>query len=222
MRAAQKRPLTAATVSDQTPAPQPQPRFHSKLKQIGTIRQDDISSQLAGVYLPVVVEAAGVALTQKGHRCIGLCPFHTEKTASFCVSKNAGKWRFKCFGCGVGGDALDFVQKAYGLDFKDALGHLGLRPSRMTPELSFTIQRNKKGASLISSFRKWVDRQIDVACFIIHTCNRLVQKIKTPSDMERYGKFYHLLVKAEYHHSYLCKADDEALYRLFREGGLYE
>lgn len=46
------------------------------------------------------------------------CPFHNENTGSFAVSK---KGFFKCFGCGVGGDAIHFVQTLKGLDFQGAV-----------------------------------------------------------------------------------------------------
>ena len=47
-----------------------------------------------------------VRLKKSGQNEIGLCPFHNEKTPSFNVS--ASKQIFKCFGCQVGGDVIDF------------------------------------------------------------------------------------------------------------------
>lgn len=48
-----------------------------------------------------------VDLTPVGRNYKGLCPFHEERTPSFCVSPDLGK--FKCFGCGVAGNGVDFV-----------------------------------------------------------------------------------------------------------------
>ena len=47
-----------------------------------------------------------VPLKQKGNSYFGLCPFHNEKTPSFTVFSESG--RFQCFGCGEKGDALRF------------------------------------------------------------------------------------------------------------------
>jgi len=52
-------------------------------------------------------------------RYLGLCPFHTEKTPSFNV--NATVQRYKCFGCGVGGDVLQFVMEIERISFFEAL-----------------------------------------------------------------------------------------------------
>jgi DNA primase len=52
-------------------------------------------------------------------RYVGLCPFHQEKTPSFSV--NQTRQFYKCFGCGVGGDALRFVMEIDGLTFPEAL-----------------------------------------------------------------------------------------------------
>lgn len=49
----------------------------------------------------------------------GLCPFHSEKTPSFCVSEQKGL--FHCFGCKEGGDAFAFVQKFKHYDFNEAV-----------------------------------------------------------------------------------------------------
>ena len=62
-----------------------------------------------------VVEAFGVKLNSK-HQ--GLCPFHHEKTPSFTV--DPGNQMFKCFGCGVGGDAIKFVEMIKGIEPIDA------------------------------------------------------------------------------------------------------
>ncbi|MCL2464560.1 MAG: DNA primase, partial [Micrococcales bacterium] len=52
----------------------------------------------------------------------GLCPFHDEKTPSFNVRPQVG--RYHCFGCGEGGDAIAFVQKIDGLAFQEAVEYL--------------------------------------------------------------------------------------------------
>ncbi len=58
-------------------------------------------------------------------RYVGLCPFHQEKTGSFNV--NQARQFYKCFGCGVGGDVLKFVQEIDGLTFPEALKMLAER-----------------------------------------------------------------------------------------------
>ena len=58
-------------------------------------------------------------------RYTGLCPFHQEKTPSFSVSQT--RQFYKCFGCGVGGDALKFVMEVDGVTFPEALKLLAER-----------------------------------------------------------------------------------------------
>ena len=53
---------------------------------------------------------------------IGLCPFHAEKTPSFNVSPSKGF--YKCFGCGKGGDAVDFLMELEQMDFVEAIRYL--------------------------------------------------------------------------------------------------
>ncbi|MBI1921233.1 MAG: DNA primase [Geobacter sp.] len=66
-----------------------------------------------------------VSLKRSGSNWLGLCPFHQEKTPSFNV--NPAKGIFHCFGCGVGGDAIDFVMKLEGLSFPEAVNFLAKR-----------------------------------------------------------------------------------------------
>src|ERR1043165_5817950 len=58
-------------------------------------------------------------------RYVGLCPFHNEKTPSFGV--HPVHQFYKCFGCGEGGDVLNFVMKIDGLSFFEALKLLAER-----------------------------------------------------------------------------------------------
>jgi DNA primase len=69
--------------------------------------------------------AARVELKRAGRSLKGLCPFHGERTPSFTV--NLDRRRFKCFGCGVGGDAIAFVMKSDGKSFVEAARELADR-----------------------------------------------------------------------------------------------
>lgn len=58
-------------------------------------------------------------LKKKGANWMGCCPFHQEKTPSFSV--NPSKGFYKCFGCGKGGTAYNFVMEIEGLNFPEAI-----------------------------------------------------------------------------------------------------
>ena len=74
-----------------------------------------------------IVDVIGqyVRLRKAGPRYTGLCPFHTEKTASFSV--HSAHQFYKCFGCGAGGDVIKFVMEIEGLTFYEALKLLAER-----------------------------------------------------------------------------------------------
>jgi DNA primase len=63
-----------------------------------------------------------VALKKAGRTFKALCPFHGEKTPSFVVFPETGRWH--CFGCGEGGDAFTFLMKIESLTFPEALRRL--------------------------------------------------------------------------------------------------
>ena len=89
---------------------------------------DDLKSQ-ADI---VQVVQAYVPLRRAGAGFVGLCPFHGEKTPSFNV--NPDKGFFHCFGCGVGGDVLKFIELQEKLGFQDAVRHLAQRVGVQVPE----------------------------------------------------------------------------------------
>jgi DNA primase len=63
-----------------------------------------------------------VSLKKRGNSLLGLCPFHNEKSPSFNVSVSKGI--YKCFGCGEGGNAVDFVMKHEKYSYPEALRYL--------------------------------------------------------------------------------------------------
>ena len=78
-----------------------------------------------------VVEAAGVRLHGRGRVRQGVCPFHDEAEGSFTVYSDSQRWY--CFGCGEGGDALDFLQRAEGLSLPEAIRRLDASPPTTAP-----------------------------------------------------------------------------------------
>ncbi len=79
------------------------------------IMRNDIES-LIGSY---------VSLKRAGSNLKGLCPFHSEKSPSFTVYPSSNS--FYCFGCGVGGNAITFVEKIEHMDYQGAVEFLGKR-----------------------------------------------------------------------------------------------
>ena len=70
-----------------------------------------------------VVRRHGVELRGQGKRLTGRCPFHEDRTPSFCVYPETES--FHCFGCGASGDVIDFVRRTQGLGFREAVLRLG-------------------------------------------------------------------------------------------------
>ena len=69
-----------------------------------------------------VVEASGVKLRGRGRVRQGVCPFHEETAGSFTVYADSQRWY--CFGCGLGGDVLDFIQRLDSVDLPEAIRRL--------------------------------------------------------------------------------------------------
>lgn len=64
------------------------------------------------------VAGAVVKLTRAGNEWKGCCPLHADRSPSFTVFD--GGTRYQCFGCGAGGDVLDFVQALHGVSLREA------------------------------------------------------------------------------------------------------
>ncbi len=78
------------------------------------------------------VISAYVTLKRAGSNLKGLCPFHSEKTPSFTVYP--GTQSFYCFGCGAGGDVINFVMRTENLDYVSAVETLAKRAGIALPD----------------------------------------------------------------------------------------
>lgn len=82
----------------------------------------DVAALRAAHPIEQVIAASGVELHARGHGYMGCCPFHDDTTAS--MSVGGVPERFKCFGCGAGGDVIEFVARRHDLSFTDAVNAL--------------------------------------------------------------------------------------------------
>src|SRR4051794_21458221 len=103
-----------------------------------------------------------VRLTRRGREHSGLCPFHNEKTPSFCVVEDKGF--FHCFGCGAHGDAIGFVMRADNLDFIEAVerlaGEAGIAVPAQTPQERDRAQRQKTLLEALAAAAAFYEAQL--------------------------------------------------------------
>lgn len=73
-----------------------------------------------------------VSLKKKGSSYFGLCPFHSEKSPSFSVSRQ--RQMYYCFGCGAGGSVFTFLMEYENFTFQEAIKYLAERAGVELPE----------------------------------------------------------------------------------------
>ena len=88
----------------------------------GRIRDEDVALVRERASIDDVVREYVTLKTAGGGSLKGLCPFHDEKSPSFHVTPSRGMWY--CFGCGEGGDVINFVQRMDHLSFAETIEKL--------------------------------------------------------------------------------------------------
>ena len=86
------------------------------------MEEERVRRVLEHTSLVYVADHHGVKLDPLGDKHVGLCPFHSEKTPSFTVDEKERVYR--CFGCGAGGNAVNFVAKMRRISDEAALDYL--------------------------------------------------------------------------------------------------
>ncbi len=118
-------------------------------------RRNDIVDVISD-YLP---------LKGSGGNYKALCPFHSEKTPSFTVTRQ--KQIFHCFGCGVGGNVFHFIMKYEHMSFPEAVAYLAKRGGVTLPK-----SRSPAAASPIDAQKEQLYRLNELAAEYFHTLLR--------------------------------------------------
>src|SRR5919201_4643978 len=127
------------------------------------IKDSSVEAVKAAVDIVAVVEGR-TRLRKQGASLKGLCPFHQEKTPSFSVMPDRGIYH--CFGCGEGGDAIDFVEKTEGVDFVGAIEWLAdrfnvpLEYEEANPEADRERRRKERLVSLLDRAAGFYERYL--------------------------------------------------------------
>lgn len=124
------------------------------MKDAGNIEDTEVENIVESAELDEFVErvrertdiysvvARYVPLNQKSGRYWGRCPFHNEKTASFCVSPEKGF--FYCFGCGAGGNAFKFLSLIENITYFEAIKLQAQRLGIDLPRRKFSLEEERQ------------------------------------------------------------------------------
>lgn len=115
------------------------------MKLSGRIPREFINELLVRVDIVDLIDSH-LPLKKTGANFVARCPFHTEKSPSFSVSRN--KQMFHCFGCGASGNAISFLMDFNHLDFVEAVEDLaafvGVDVPRETSSVSYQNEPKKQ------------------------------------------------------------------------------
>lgn len=166
-------------------------------------------------------ETAGIRLVKDK----APCPFHPDKHPS--LTLRGERWR--CWGCGEGGDVIDFTAKFYGLNTKGAIRFLadraGIKTANTQAEKAAAEKARKEReskAEAVRAFRKWEQKEVAEIAAILRRYNRLVTSRKTFSESELVdlaGLRGNIDI-LEYYYGILCCSNDEPKFRLYTEAKL--
>jgi DNA primase len=141
----------------------------------GYIPRNFINDLLARLDIVDVIDAR-VKLKKKGKNYSACCPFHNEKTPSFSVSQD--KQFYHCFGCGVHGNAIDFIMEYERLEFVEAIEELaGLLGLEVPREQGTTPFDAKKSQARKEQKRTLYDLMEQIAQFYRHQLRHPSSKV---------------------------------------------
>ena len=125
-----------------------------------------------------------VRLTKKGNSWWGCCPFHSEKTPSFHVVPD--RQMYKCFGCGKGGGAVNYVMELENLPFKDAVAVLAQRAGMQMPEMGGSPGARERRERILAinkqaarAFHRWLNSPEGAEGLVYLQCRGLSRRTLT-------------------------------------------
>ena len=134
----------------------------------GRIPRDFIDDLLVRVDIVDLIDSH-TPLKKTGTNYVACCPFHTEKTPSFSVNRN--KQFFHCFGCGISGNAINFLMNLNNLEFVEAIEDLAAFAGVTVPREVAPYQADQKKEDLNSLYQ-----------LMDQTANFYVQQLRTSDE----------------------------------------
>ena len=123
------------------------------------INQHEINTLKESVDLTAVIQSYGIDLKKTGKSYKGYCPFHEDtKSPSLSITPSENLWQ--CFGCGSGGDVIDFIRKHDGISFKEAVAQLTGKESPTLQRQPVKKKRTKDEPELTPAHYKLLKRVV--------------------------------------------------------------
>lgn len=204
MEITESKSLTYRRAKENPPAVTSRPRGDAKkliLRTTLTTREAFVKPDLAEFV------SQYVDLKKTGKYLRGLCPFHTERTPSFFVDPI--KNRYRCYGCGASGDAIQFCRDYLQMSFKDAVKYLGME-RRPSPHAT----RRKQ---LVKDFHEWCNRRYSELADLFRELQQAKDEVRTVEDAESLADFYHMEPSWIYELEILDGDNEQNKYELYRE-----
>jgi DNA primase len=165
-----------------------------------------LTQQIKDLDLVALVEAEGIKLQRRGNKYFARCPFHNEKTASFCIFPDG---HAKCFGCGWYGDAINLLQDLHGLNFKEALRHLGINQGPLTADMRSRMAKAKRKQANDKQRRQHKRDLLYTLAVRIRKIRKVMDRIKTTKHMEACAELVHQLPYLEHCHDVLMSGEPD-------------
>ena len=127
-----------------------------------------------------------VQLKKRGRNFMGLCPFHREKTPSFCVSMD--KQIYKCFGCSEGGNVISFIMKIENLDFWDSIEYLAERAHINLEKYEVHNGYNKESNKIKKDLKETIFNINKIVAKYYHNNLMLMLESKNDNEVKQYIK----------------------------------
>ncbi len=158
-----------------------------------------------------VLENEGILLKQRGHLFWGLCPFHQEKKASFCIYPD--QERFVCWGCGAKGDVIDFIMTKRGLSFVQAIRYLKVDALRINnEELKKRLAKEKFNRWRRDCYRRAADKYCRYVALTVN--------LKSWAEVEARAEIFHKITLLNYVMEILTNGSPMEQILLYRENFL--
>lgn len=174
-----------------------------------------------------VAESYGLQVRRNGLAC---CPFHDDRHPSMKIDRN-----YHCFACGVGGDAIDYVSRMFGLSQYDAACKL-IEDFRLPVDLKNIVELSRQEKEHIRKeraeqerivqikerFQRWCDHTIDLLKeSLIQIQEVSIFLIEKPPDVifcEEYAQMIHAEPLVNHWLDILCMGSVEEKQELFIKG----